>query len=117
MGKNRSGSLIVEAIIAVFILALTGLTLLDSLPLYKRAQKQVSQQEAVFAKCQEIGETILIEPSVGAKAEAIEINGKHFKAKREVLDSGSPGRLMVKVTILDEQDKIVTQRVWLTKPI
>lgn len=98
---GRVAFLLTEAVIAVFVLALVGLTMLGALPVQRRFETQRTERERLWSLCQAIGDGLRAKTlKLGDKEETVLWNGQSFQVGTSVsVVPQCPDRWLLRVSV------------------
>lgn len=105
------GVFLAEAVLAIFVLALVGFSLLGSLPIQRRLEQQGMRQERMWKLCQALGEEYRGKVlRLGEQQETLEYQGLVCKVTRSVEASSEPRRWLLLVKVESQSSRV--QACW-----
>ena len=108
---QRRGVFLIEAVIAIFVLALVGFGLLGALPVQRRFEQQGVRQERLWKLCQAQGEEYRGKALVlGEQTQTLDSEGLACKVTRTVKTSDEPRRWLLQVKVESQGSEL--QACW-----
>jgi hypothetical protein len=107
MAMQRRGVFLIEAVLAIFVLALVGFGLLGALPVQRRFEQQGVRQERLWKLCLAQGEEHRCKVlKLGQQSESLQSEGLSCLVTRTVKPSVEPRRWLLSVKVESQGSQV-----------
>ncbi len=104
---HKRGALLVETVIAIFILALVGFSILEALPIQRRFEQQGLQKERLWSVCLSQGEVWRTKAlSIGSWQEPLQAEGRNYEVTRSIVASDHDSRWLLTIRVDEAGSKV-----------